>query len=126
MQEVWPTDITMNQPRVNNTTVVRQCPLCSAVRERRRSRRRRRTRARRLGRKAEAENETGIIPPTDVWEQAETLPAAQKETDYRDGSANGNAEGAGLVPMIGGGCVGGWHAEEKGSWTAAVQLKWKL
>lgn len=61
---------------------------------------RRRMRARRLQRKAEAENETGIIPTTDVWRQAEKLPAAQKETDYRDGSANRNAKGTGLVRMI--------------------------
>lgn len=83
-------------------------------------RQRRRRRARRLRRKAEAENETGIIPPTDVWEQAETLPAAQKETDYRDGSANRNAEGAGLVRMISRG------ETLRGSWAAAVQLKWRL
>lgn len=63
-------------------------------------RERRVVRARRLQRKAKAENETGIIPPTDVWGQAEKPPAAQKETDYRDGSANRNAEGAGLLRMI--------------------------
>lgn len=75
-----------------------------------------------FGGKAEAENETGIIPPTDVWEQAETLPAAQKETDYRDGSANRNAEGAGLVRMISRGNT----QRVKGSWAAAVELKWRL
>lgn len=31
MQEAWPADITMNLPQVNNTTVVRQRTLCTAV-----------------------------------------------------------------------------------------------